>query len=226
VAANPTIHIVASDANRNGKTLLARLISDYLLLEGRDPLLIDTDAPEAPLRQYFPGRTVLADLGKTQGEMKTLDTIIASPGRDYVIDLPLRHLQAFFRTLRTLDFFKAARGAGFRVFVYFIVDAQASSLRAARELDEEMRPDLFIPVRNEFVGSSWPADEPAIILPALKREVALRIGDRRFALGKFVLGERQGLNDAETMDLNRFLVTALDGINRVEVTFSLKGLKA
>ena len=99
MADKPTIYIVASDASRNGKTLLARLVVDYLLLDGKDPFIFDTDAPDGPLRQFFPGRTALADFEKMPGRMKLFDTILTSPGRDYVIDLPQRHMQPFFKAV-------------------------------------------------------------------------------------------------------------------------------
>ena len=52
MAYTPTVYITASDQHRNGKTLLARLLADYLLLDGRDPFMIDTDAPDGPLRNF------------------------------------------------------------------------------------------------------------------------------------------------------------------------------
>ena len=82
MAEKPTIHIVASDANRNGKTLLARLITDYLLLDKRDPFLIDTDAPEGTLRHFVLGSTLLANSEKTPAPMKECDTVMGSPVRD------------------------------------------------------------------------------------------------------------------------------------------------
>ena len=75
MAITPTIYVVVSDQHRNGKTLLARLLSDYLLLDGRDPFLFDTDAPDGPLRNFFPGRTALADFAAIRGQMKLFDTI-------------------------------------------------------------------------------------------------------------------------------------------------------
>ena len=221
MAEKPTIHITCSDAARNGKTLLARLITDYLLLDRRDPFLIDTDAPEGPLRQYFPGRTVLADFEKMAGRMKVFDTILASPGRDYVVDLPQRHTHDFFTATSELNFWQETRSAGFRVFIYFIVDRNLSSLRAAREIEQLARPDIFIGVRNEHVGSSWPADEASLHLSALPRHLSVAVSDKRFSFSQFVLGDEQYLPPADVTTLNRFLVEVLDGINGLDVAISL-----
>lgn len=224
MAEKPTIHIIASDANRNGKTLLARLLADYLLLDKRDPFLIDTDAPEGPLRHFFPGRTVLADFDKIPGRMKVFDTILASPGRDYVVDLPQRHMHPFFTATSELDFWAEARRLGFRVFIYFVVDRAATSLRAAKEIEQLAKADLFVAVRNDHVGSSWPAHEPSLHLSSLPRHLAVEISDKRFSLSQFVLGEEQQLPHADVIKLNQFLVEALDEINGLEVVVSLANL--
>jgi len=37
MALESTVYIICSDQHRNGKTLLARVLVDYLMLDGRDP---------------------------------------------------------------------------------------------------------------------------------------------------------------------------------------------
>ena len=224
MADKPTVYIVTSDANRNGKTLLARLVVDYLLLDGKDPFAIDTDAPEGPLRQLFPGRTLLADFEKMQGQIKVFDTILASPGRDYVIDLPVRHMLPFFKAMRDIDFLKELKENGFRVIVFFVVDRTHASLRAAHDAQEIKGIDLFVPVRNENVGSAWPNDA-ALTLRALPRDVAVAVSDRRFSLRNFVLGDAQGLEETQRVALNHFLAQALSDLSGLDVELSLQNLR-
>ncbi len=225
MADKPTIYIVASDANRNGKTLLARMIVDYLLLDGKDPFVLDTDAPDGSLRQYFPGRTALADFEKIAGRMKLFDTILASPGRDYVIDLPQRHMLPFFQALAELRFLVEARKVGFRVIVMFVVDRTVHSLRAAQDAFEVPGIDLFVAVVNESIGTLWPAEEGALVMPALPSSLAIRISDRRFSLRNFVLGDDQGLGAADRQTLNRFMFAVLDSLNTLDVDVSLRQMQ-
>ena len=225
MANQPTIYIVASDASRNGKTLLARLIVDYLLLDGKDPFVLDTDAPEGPLRQYFPGRTALTDFDEIAGRVKLFDTILAAPGRDYVIDLPQRHMLAFFKAVAELNFFNAANKMGFRIIVLFVVDWVLPSLRAAQDVFEVPGIDLFVAVINESIGSAWPEEEGALKIPILPRKLAILIADRRFSLRNFVLGNDQGIGVSDKPDLNRFLFAVLDNLNTLDVDVSLQRLK-
>ncbi|MFO1033787.1 MAG: hypothetical protein U1E15_06850 [Hyphomicrobiales bacterium] len=216
MATAPTVHIVCSDQHRNGKTLLARLLVDFLMLDGRDPFCVDTDAPDGPLRTFFPGRTALADFAAITGQMKLFDTILASPGRDYVIDLASRHLDRFFQTAADLDFFAECHKAGFRIFVFFIVDNSFSSLKAAYALQRTAGVDLFVPVRNMLVRSHWPENEGALTLPFLAAPVASAIANRRFSLRSFVNGDPQGLAPDMEQELRAFLYEVLNGLNGLE----------
>lgn len=224
MAQAPTLYITCSDQHRNGKTFLARLLVDYLMLDGRDPFVIDTDAPDGPLRAYFPGRTALADFSQINGQMKLFDTIVSAPGRDYVIDLPVRHMESFFKAVAELDFFEEAHRSGFRILVFYIVDRSTSSLKAARAVQEFPGIDLFIAVTNEFVGSSWPRDEGTLILPELPRNLAIAISDKRVSLRNVVLGDRQNLPEGQINMLTSFLAQALANLANIEPIFTLKQL--
>lgn len=223
--AHPTVHIVCSDQHRNGKTLLARLLVDYLLLDNRDPFIVDTDAPDGPLRNFFPGRTTLADFAAIKGQMKLFDTILAAPGRDYVIDLPARHTENFFHTARDLDFFAACKEQGFRIFVFYMVDNTFTSLKAAQTLQRDKSIDLFVAVRNGQVGSTWPEDDGALTLPFLPAPVASAIANRRFSLREFVQGDPQGLDSAMVLQLQNFMLEVLNSFHNLEPIHSLKMLK-
>jgi hypothetical protein len=225
MAVQPTIYIVASDQHRNGKTLLARLLVDYLMLDGRDPFVIDTDAPDGPLRNFFPGRTALADFAAITGQMKLFDTILASPGRDYVIDLPARHTENFFAAERDLRFFKECKKQGFRVFLFFIVDQSFGSLKAAQTLQHYPGVDLFVPVRNMLVRSNWPEDDGALTMPYLAAPLASAISNRRFSFRAFVQGDTQGLAPDAVPPLQNFLYEVLNNLSNLEPVYSLGALK-
>ncbi len=216
MATSPTVHIICSDQHRNGKTLLARVLVDFLMLDGRDPFCIDTDAPDGPLRAFFPGRTALADFAAIKGQMKLFDTILAAPGRDYVIDLPARHTESFFHTSRDLDFFAECKKSGFRVFVFYVVDNSFTSLKAAYALQREPGIDLFVPVRNMLVRSHWPENEGALTIPFLAAPIALAISNRRFSLREFVNGDPQGLAPDMVPQLQTFLYDLLNSLNGLE----------
>ncbi len=225
MAPPPTVYIVTSDQARNGKTLLARCIADYLLLDRRDPFLIDTDTPEGSLRNYFPGRTQLVNFAKVMGQIKIFDTILASPGRDYVIDLSSNYAQAFFSEVRELDFLAEAQKLGFRFILLVIVDDSELSAKFARDLRRTFKVDLFVPVKNASIGSAWPNDDAALTMPTLDHATATAIANRRFSLRAFVLGDTQNMPETEIRNLNRFIYEVMQGLNNLEPEISIRELR-
>ncbi|HQY73778.1 MAG TPA: hypothetical protein PLK44_08705 [Aestuariivirga sp.] len=228
MADKPTIYIVCSDRHRNGKTLLARVLVDYLMLEKRDPFVIDAGFPEGPLRAAFPGRTALVDFSQVQGQMKLFDTIMGSPGRDYVIDLPVPQTENFFATYSQLDFHIEATRAGFQIVVFFIVDKDYSSLRFSEDVQRQVAPALFIPVRNIYIGSALVprGDTLSIDIPELDREVMNLIEARHFSLRNFILGDEGSMAAQHSRKLKIFLLEMMTALRDIEPAMTLARLRA
>lgn len=227
MAPPPGVFIVCSDQHRNGKTLLARVLVDYLLLEERDPFVIDLSHPEGALRSYFPGRTAMVDFGHVSGQIKAFDTIIKAPGRDYVIDIPAQHLPKFCATVADLQFRQEIRKSGFRLIVFFIIDKGEESLKSATHVEDILAPDLFIPVRNEVVGSALPRRFGGLTLtmPALEPEVLEIVNARRFSFRTFLLGEEQAVPLRVRPNLKTFLHSVISGFRDMEPALSLLNLR-
>jgi hypothetical protein len=227
LAAAPIIYIVCSDRHRNGKTLLARVLVDYLMLDGHDPFVIDAGHPEGPLRAFFPGRTVLVDFIQMQGRMKLFDTILESPGRDYVIDLPAPQTAPFFEAVAELGFAGEARAKGFALVVLFIVDRTADSLKAAAAIARNVMPDLLVPVRNAHVGSALDDTDAKLVIdmPVLDRAAATIIASKRFSLRSFLLGDEAGMQANMASRLKSFLYELMTGFREIEPVMSLSRLR-
>ncbi len=227
MAAQPVIHIVCSDRHRNGKTLLARVVVDYLMLDGRDPFVIDAGFPNGRLRNFFPGRTALVDFGSTAGRMKLFDTILGSPGRDYVIDLPSAQTENFFEASRELGFIGEAQRHGFRLAVLFIVDQSPDSLKIADALNMQTRPGLVIFVRNNFVGSALAdhGDRTVIDIPDLDPEIVAIASAKRFSFRSFLLDDNQGLTAGQKTKLKSFLYEIMVGLRNIAPAVSLQALR-
>jgi hypothetical protein len=227
LAAQPVIHIVCSDRHRNGKTLLARVLIDYLMLDGHDPFVIDAGFPGGALRNYFPGRTALVDFAATPGQMKLFDTILASPGRDYVIDLPAAQTDNFFKASVDLGFFDEAARLGFRIVVLFVIDQRHESIKAARAVEAKARPDLLMFVGNHFIGSAVGGEEQGALveIPALDPEIVATTSATRFSFRSFLLGDGQGLAAAQGTLLKTFLYEIMTGLRNIAPAVTLQALK-
>jgi hypothetical protein len=217
VTISSTIYIVCSDRHRNGKTLLARILVDYLMLEGRDPFVIDAGFPEGQLRSSFPGRTALVDIGTVPGQMKLFDTIIGAHGRDYVIDLPSPELENFCRTQTKLGFIPEAVRVGYRCVVLFIVDKFHTSLAAADDVSLALAPAQLVHVHNAFVGRPFRivSDQKGHEIPVMDHETVAVLDNRRFSIRAFLLGEDMGLAPETEVKLRQFLASMVSMIDAI-----------
>ena len=223
----PVLYIVCSDRHRNGKTLLARVLADHLMLDGRDPFIIDAGFPDGPLRGYFPGRTALVDFETIPGQMKLFDTILGSLGRDYIVDLPSAQTENFFKAAEELGFIEEARRQGFKVVVLFIVDQNLESFKAAEALEAQAGPDLMVLVRNGFVGSALAGARGKVVvdMPGLAPAIMAIAGARRFSFRNFLLDDAQGLAEGQAARLKSFLYEIMTGLRNIGPATTLGSLR-
>lgn len=224
--APPTIYIICSDRGRNGKTLLARVLTDHLLIEERDPFCFDLGAPEGPLRAFFPGRTALIDMNDETSRAKLFDILLGRGGRDYVIDVPAGQLARFCEAAAEHVLHEAARARGVRLCVLFVVDRDPASLKSAVALEETLQPDLLVPVVNRFIGTSLPDGVPGPVISIEKIEGELRVlvSHRRFSFRSFLLGDESGVPARLRAPLKNVLHGMCDGFRNLEPAMSLQSL--
>lgn len=130
--ASTKFHIVCSDQSRNGKTLVARLLADYLILCRRAPLIFDAAPAAGGLRSFFPARASKVELS-TAGQMALFDRALAQP-QDCVLDLPAHLLTCVTELMRHIGFGEETHTPGLEVVVLFVADHNVDSLLAGCKL--------------------------------------------------------------------------------------------
>ena len=91
-----SITIVASPRPRVGKTLLARLLADFYLQEGRSVATFDLNAGERTLAQFLPEKTTLATVRDINGQMALFDRLIADEDTTKVVDIGHEFVRIIF----------------------------------------------------------------------------------------------------------------------------------
>ncbi len=218
MAAPQTIYLVCSDRDGNGKTLLARILVDFLLAGERDPFCFDLGAPAGKLRNYFPGRTALVDFTQPAGQEKLLSTLLERPGRDYVIDIPAAQLAEFCEVANAAGLTARARDKGSAITVLYVVDNDEASLETALALEQILTPELFVPVANRVVGSALPegVPGPVLFMDKLHPDLESIISHRHFSLRAFMLGNEDGVPSRFRATLKAFLQRLIAVMNGFE----------
>lgn len=169
-----SITIVASPRPRVGKTLLARLLTDYLAQNAQAPLGFDLGGGDGGLSDYLPEHASLASLDGVAEQMSLFDALIAADGKPKVVDLGADMFQHFFELADQFDFAGETRFRGIGIIVMYIVTQDRTSLEAARALLRRFPQMKLTPVHNDVFGTpphrqidSIRAREPLLKMPAL-----------------------------------------------------------
>jgi hypothetical protein len=130
-----SITIVASPRPRVGKTLLARLLADFHLHEGRSVAAFDLNVGERTLAQFLPEKTTVATIRDINGQMVLFDRPVADENITKVIDLRHESFESFFSVAHQIGFVEEARRRSVAVAILFTVtpdDSDASAQRNVR----------------------------------------------------------------------------------------------
>lgn len=165
------VYIVCSPRPQVGKTLLSRLVCEYLVLKNGDALAFDVNVKEPSLLDYLPKVTETADVMDTLGKMQLMDRAIVNDGLAKVIDLGFHAFDEFFRMTEEIGFMKEAARRRVAPLVLFIADTDRGSARAYETLSEQIPRANLITIDNEYVVRgelpSAMAERGVFRLPAL-----------------------------------------------------------
>ena len=145
------VYIICSPRPQVGKTLLARLLSEFLLLKNGAVTAFDVNLKEPSLLDYLPKVTETADIDTTFGKMALMDRLIVNDGISKVVDLGFHAFDEFFAMTEEIGFFKEAARRGVTPVILFIADTDRVSLRAHGMLRDQAPRGLLVTVDNEFV---------------------------------------------------------------------------
>jgi hypothetical protein len=145
------VYIICSPRPMVGKTMLARLLSEFLLLKNGDVAAFDINLKEPSLLEYLPGITETAEVDDTFGKMALMDRVIVNDGTAKVIDLGFHVFDEFFKMSAEIGFMKEAARRGVSPVILFIADTDRVSARAFPMLQQQIPATSLVTVDNEYV---------------------------------------------------------------------------
>jgi hypothetical protein len=134
-----------------GKTLLARLLSEFLLLKDGVVSAFDINLKEPSLLEFLPRVTETADVIDTFGKMQLMDRLIVNDGVPKVIDLGFHAFDEFFKMTAEIGFMKEAARRGVSPLILFVADTDRVSARAFPMLQQQIPPNALVIVDNEHI---------------------------------------------------------------------------
>jgi len=145
------IYIVCSPRPQVGKTLVARLLTEFLLLKNGRATAFDINLKEPSLLDYLPDLVETADISDTYGKMELMDRVIVDDGMAKVIDLGFHAFDEFFKMSYEIGFLKEAARRNVAPIIMFMADIDRTSARAHEMLREQIPRANLITVDNEYI---------------------------------------------------------------------------
>jgi hypothetical protein len=145
------VYIICSPRPLVGRTLIARLLSEFLLLKNGAVMAFDINLKEPSLLEYLPDITETAEVDDTFGKMALMDRLIVNDGIGKVIDLGFHAFDEFFKMSEEIGFIKEAARRGVAPVILFVADTDRVSVRGHAVLQQQIPAISLVTVDNEHV---------------------------------------------------------------------------
>jgi hypothetical protein len=200
MAQQTPLYIVASPRPRVGKTLIARLLTEFFRDNGRPLRGFDLDPREPTFASYFPDSVFTADIADTRGQMAVFDRLIAGHAATTVIDLGYAQFAQFFAVMTEIGFAQEARRRGIEPVVMFVTDTSTTTARAYADIRHKLDTVAFVPIHNEAVSvlyekADFPPSRPEyglIRIPRLSPIVRGVVDRPSFSFANYMIAREGG----------------------------------
>ena len=145
------VYFICSPRPLVGKTLIARLLCEFLLLKNGTLSAFDINLKEPSLLEYLPGITETAEVDDTFGKMALMDRLIVNDAIAKVIDLGFHAFDEFFKMSEEIGFMKEAARRGVSPVILFVADIDRASARGHAMLQQQIPATALVTVDNEYV---------------------------------------------------------------------------
>jgi hypothetical protein len=149
------VFIICSPRQRVGKTLIARLLTEFFLCDGRRVVAFDANPNDESLLRYLPNATVTAAIGDTKSQMALFDRLIINDATPKVIDLAAAQFDPFFALMRVIGFIEDAPKELVSPVVLFVADRHRHCAEAYHMIVRRVPGSVVVPVHNEAIMSTW-----------------------------------------------------------------------
>ena len=145
------VYIICSPRPLVGKTLIARLLCEFLLLKNGTLSAFDINLKEPSLLEYLPGITETAEVDDTFGKMALMDRLIVNDAIAKVIDLGFHAFDEFFKMCEEIGFMKEAARRGVSPVILFVADTDRASAGGYAMLQQQIPATALVTIDNEYV---------------------------------------------------------------------------
>jgi hypothetical protein len=149
------VFIVCSPRPRVGKTLIARLLTEFFVFDGRSVATFDASPNEASLSRYLPELAIPATISDIKSQMALFDRLIIDDSRAKIVDLAAELFDPFVALIRDIGFLEEAPKESVSPVVLFVADRHQASSEAYQRIWRWFPDTLLVPVHNQAMMDAW-----------------------------------------------------------------------
>jgi hypothetical protein len=199
--------LICSRLPRAGKTLIARLCTEFTRTVALPVVPIDLGTEDPTLSEFLPESTIRASIADIRGQMALFDRLAAHDGIPKVVDIGLGHTNSFFNIMRDIEFAAEAQRRAISTSILFIVASDDASIKMYAGLREQFPSFTLVPVYNEIVAHGRDVRRafarstvgfPALQVPRLAPRLQAMIDKPPFSFAEF----RRQLSPELMTDIN------------------------
>lgn len=198
------VYIVCSPRPLVGKTMVARLLSEFLLLKNGTVTSFDINLKEPSLLDYLPRLTETAEIDDTYGKMQLMDRLIIDDGEAKVIDLGFHVFDEFFKMCEEIGFIKEAARRHVAPVILFVADTDRVSTRSHELLRRQIQRSALVTIDNEHIlrGELHPemSEGRMLHIAALPSFLRTYIDRQTFSFTDYLRQERDSSSRVASMD--------------------------
>jgi hypothetical protein len=145
------VYIVCSPRVRVGKTLVARLLTEFISGNDRSVAAFDVNPDDCSLADCLPSQTTIANIDNTRAQIALFDNLIVDDGTAKIVDVGASSFKQFFALVHELGFVQEAHRRGLQPAVLFMADPDHRSIQAYANLRDRFPDIVLVPVYNGAV---------------------------------------------------------------------------
>jgi hypothetical protein len=149
------VFFVCSQRPRVGKTLIARLLTEFFVFDGRSVAAFDASPNDASLSHYLPECTEPATISDIKSQMALFDRLLINDAKPKVIDVAAELFDSFFALMGNIGFLEEAPKQSVSPVVLFVADRQQASSEVYKLIWRRFPDSLLVPVHNQAVMDVW-----------------------------------------------------------------------
>jgi hypothetical protein len=150
------IHLIGGEKGGVGKSLVARILAQYLIDKPLPFLGFDTDRSHGALMRFYGGYASPVLVDRYEALDGIVEAAVAQPDRRILVDLAAQTSDPLAKWIDESGVLELAEEAGFVFYYWHVMDAGKDSVDLLAKLLDRFGPRLqYVLVRNQLRGDDF-----------------------------------------------------------------------